>query len=118
MAWTYEELEFPKKDNHKYCGISIFPELYSFDDDTFVHPIVKLIKDGKKIEAVSVEDEWDDDHLPCFNIIVTIEGKKYGFSGWCFGQSGCRMLYRAELLNDTAIQQLRELIIETSQPVD
>jgi hypothetical protein len=110
MAWNISDLEFPKSAEN-----NILPMLC---DEGKRNPIYQLIKDGKDIEAASVEENWSDDRCDCFNVIVTIEGKKYGFSAWWLSLEGTRMLFQAECLKKEALDGLKEYILEWAEDMN
>ena len=119
MAWNYEELTYPtapicsSSSVEKREGFNTLPMLIDEDDDgnELLHPLIDLLEMGKKIEAVSVEQQWTDDRCVCCNVIVTVEGKKYGFAAWWLSPEGFKMLIRAESLNRRAINDLCDYII-------
>ena len=117
--WTVAELEYPKHvEPNKYTGFMYLPDIVEdveVGDDTVqvIHPLVELFEAGKQIEALSVEEEWKDDHCPCFNIIVTVEGKKYGFAARWLNSSGVRLFYRAEVNPKEYNDEIVEYVLDT-----
>ena len=94
-------------------AIKAFPSLKDYDSDdevATINPVIQLIKDGHPIELVVVGSDWIDDHEPCYNVTVVVDGKKYGFSMWCITRESVKMLYQAEGGIQSAINRLTEYI--------
>ena len=114
MSWNYEQLEYPKKRLSEREGVEFsLPTLndYDEDDNEVIHPIIGLLKSGKKIEAVETHESWCDDHCECMNVIVTVEGKQYGFSAWWLSSEGVKMMIRAESGSAKSLATIKEYII-------
>lgn len=75
-----------------------YPILADYDDDgkPSNHPIVDAIASGGKIESVTVELEWTDDHCPCVNVVATVDGKEYKYSDWWLSREGLKMYHQTE----------------------
>lgn len=118
---NFSELEFPKSFFHVGLGKSndnacdAFPMLADIDDngDEVANPLIKLMQEGKSIEAVQplYDDDWTDDHELCMNVIVTVDGKKYGFSAWWLSEEGVTMMENAERMKRKALKDLKEYIL-------
>lgn len=105
------EYTFPKRYED---GDDHFPMLHiDVGDDMYRHPVVDAINNGGKIESVEmVGDEWYDDHCPCCDVDIVVDGKKYGFSAWWLSSEGFKMIVRAECGQAKRVDELREFIVD------
>ena len=93
---------------------------YTTNDDVVHHPIYDELKSGGLIAEVSLDDEWVDDHCPCYNVTATVvhcDGHEttYQFSDWWLSSSGTRMYYHSEcdgVKADAARAELKTHIIQ------
>jgi hypothetical protein len=82
----------------------------AFVGDDVAHPIIAAIVEGGTIEAVETGDEWNDDRCTCMNVVITVDGKRYGVGFWWLSRDGVKTLHKAESLNTKAITDLKEWI--------
>lgn len=82
-------------------------------NEDYKHPIIKALRDGGKIEAVKMGDDWTDDHEICFNIDITVDGKKYGMSFWWITREFYRTCIRAEFLHEESLERVRGHIMSS-----
>lgn len=100
----------------KHTALADFDE----NDDIIKHPIYDDLKSGGVLESVSLDDEWSDDHCPCYNVTATVahvDGHltTHRFSDWWLSSVGTRMYYHSECDGDkadAARSQLKNHIIE------
>ncbi len=92
-----------------------FPMLTDYDEDeTVPHPVVTALQSGAAIEKVETGDEWSDDHCPCLNVVITINGLKYGYSDWWLSREGIKMYHQADGGKPKALKDLAEHILSNA----
>lgn len=79
--------------------------------DEVLHPVVTAIRNGGKIESLNMINEWDDDHCPCVDCEIVVNGKKYGFSAWWLSREGYKMFIKAETLKGKAFKEFVEFVL-------
>jgi len=60
------------------------------------HPVLQALKGGGEIEKVRLVQEMEDDHLPAFDVTVTVNGVEYNYSDWWLSREGVKMYTQAE----------------------
>lgn len=68
------------------------------DKDGFntLHPALVLLQEGKTISKWKVVDDFEDDHLPCVTIELTVDKQKFLIDDCWLTMRGCSDRIRAE----------------------
>ena len=81
-----------------------FPSLA--DDDENPNPsclkMISLVTAGKTITASKMYGSFRDDHLPCFNVSVTIDGEEFKFAALWVDAKFIYHLGRAPYVEESA----------------
>ena len=75
-----------------------FPGLVEWDK------VIEVLKSGKTITASKLYGSFHDDHLPCFNVSVTIDGEEYKFAALWVDAEFAYHLGRAPFVEESATE--------------
>lgn len=99
------------KDLPEFPGLS---DIHELDDQVKAQELKGLYDDlvaGHRITATAFYGEWEDDHYPCFNLSVTVNGKEHKFG--MFWMAGSEFLFRhgAAPFVEAAHEETRKLLV-------
>lgn len=116
MKYDLSTFEFPKTEKEMdQFGCFPMSTTYLEDGETEVpHPLITLLKTNANanVESVEVTNDWTDDHEICIDVVVVVDGKKYGISLWWLTREGYKTAIRAETGAANHIKKLVELLTE------
>jgi len=83
-----------------------YPDVFSDRDEEEINPVIiaaigqvdefiAKLKAGMQMTECAVDGEFTDDHIACYNMSATVDGKQYKFSAWCVGPEFGRDFVRA-----------------------
>ncbi len=92
---------------------------WDFDkmDYVIVHPAIKAYQAGKKLTKVKVVSQFEDDHLPCVNVKVTIGGKVYNLADCWLTSQALGKWYQAEISKAAREAVFKRLLKYTKQMI-
>jgi len=96
-----------------------FPMVVDFDDkdEIIVHDMLQALKDGKKLKAIKINKEFEDDHLPCVNVTATVGNKRYKFSDWWLERKILKKYHQAEGGDRGALQGVKNWLIRVNNDI-
>ena len=81
------------------------------NEDWVAHPVYTAIKAGNSITNFVTGDAWYDDHIPCVNCTVTVDGVVHKIMLMWIGIDGIKIAVRAECGQQEALTKLADLIV-------
>lgn len=87
----------------------VYPMMDDYADAD--HPLISELE-AHPITSVKVGVDWTDDHCFCCNLIIEVNGTKYGVSTWWLSRTGERMVYCAEAGEPNQLKKLRKHLLE------
>lgn len=84
---------------------------YLDNGEDVIHPLLTALQKGGKIDSLTIDSEWTDDHCPCVGVTIIIDGKEYDYNDSWLSREGLKLYYQAEVNHPPALESLREHLL-------
>lgn len=98
-------------DNIDFPALTDIHELENRQQQLDFKDLYQMLGHGTPITATKFYGEFEDDHLPCYNLSVTVNNREFKFGLYCFVNAEFIWHFGAAPYSKVSHEKVRELII-------